>query len=221
MRKPKHLVVLGLGTFGAALARRANNNGCRVTGVDADEERVEELKSILQEAVIADVTERESLAQLPLNQADAVVISLGERYEQSILAALHVKELGARRILAKGVTEAHGKILRKLGVDQVIYPEEEAAVYWADKETWTNVVDFLPIDPEYSLVELVVPTSFVGRTLQEANIRQKYGVHIIGVKDVLFNKMTLVPPADFKMTDEQLLLVIGTKESLERFRALK
>ena len=171
--------------------------------------------------MIADVTDRDSLAQLPLTTADSIVISLGERYEQSILCALHVKELAHRRVLAKGVSEAHGKILRKLGVDQVIYPETEAAVYWADKETWTNVVDFLPIDPEYGLVELVVPSSFNGKTLLEANIRQKFGVHVIGVKDVMFNKMTLVPPADFKMNDEQLLLVIGTKEALERFRAIR
>jgi trk system potassium uptake protein TrkA len=221
MARAKHLVVLGLGTFGAAFAERAHQDGCRVTGVDMSEERVEELKQVLHEAVIADVTDRDSLEQLPLAAADAVVISLGERYEQSILCALHVKELGARRVLAKGVTQAHGKILKKLGVDEVIFPEKEAAMYWADKETWTNVVDFLPIDPEYSLIEMVVPSCLQGKTLQEANIRQKYGVHVIGVKDVMLSKMTLVPPADFVMTDEQLLLVIGTKEALEKFRALK
>jgi trk system potassium uptake protein TrkA len=221
MKRQKHLVVLGLGSFGAALAQRAHQNGCRVTGADASEERVEELKSVLHEAVIADVTDRDSLAQLPLTAADSVVISLGERYEQSILCALHVKELGARRILAKGVTPAHGRILRKLGVDQVIYPETEAAIYWADKETWTNVVDFLPIDPEFGLVELVVPPSFHGKTLLETNIRQKYGVHVIGIKDVMLSKMTLVPPADFKMNDEQLLLVIGSKDALEKFRTIK
>ncbi|MCA9053907.1 MAG: TrkA family potassium uptake protein [Planctomycetaceae bacterium] len=221
MRKQKHLVVLGLGSFGAALADRAHRNGCRVTGVDSSETRVEELKHVLHEAVIADVTDRDSLAQLPLAAADSVIISLGERYEQSILCALHVKELGARRVLAKGVTPAHGRILKKLGVDQVIYPEQEAAVYWADKETWTNVVDFLPIDPEYGLVELVVPSAFNGKTLQEANLRQKFGVHVIGVKDVMLSKMTLVPPADFRMNDEQLLLVIGSKDALEKFRAVK
>jgi trk system potassium uptake protein TrkA len=221
MKNPKHLVVLGLGSFGAALAERAHKNGCRVTGADASEERVQELSHFLHEAVIADVTDRDSLAQLPLAAADSVMISLGERYEQSILCALHVKELGARRVLAKGVTQAHGKILRKLGVDQVIYPETEAAVYWADKETWTNVVDFLPIDPEYGMVELVVPPSFNGKTLMETNVRQKYGVHVIGVKDVMLSKMTLVPPADFKMNEEQLLLVIGTKEALDKFRSVK
>lgn len=221
MAKTKHFVVLGLGTFGAAFAERAHHDGCRVTGVDASEERVEELKEVLHEAVIADVTDRDSLQQLPLVAADAVVISLGERYEQSILCALHVKELGARRILAKGVTQDHGKILKKLGVDEVIFPEKEAAMYWADKETWTNVVDFLPIDPEYGLIEVAVPSTLQGKTLLEANIRQKYGVHVIGVKDVTFNKMTLIPPADFRMTDEQLLLVIGTKEALEKFQALK
>lgn len=220
-RSNRHFIVMGLGTFGAAVARRLAHNGCRVTGVDASEECVELLKDVLHEALIADVTDARALEQLPLKTVDAVFISLGERYEQSILAALHVKELGARRVLAKGVTKEHGRILQKLGVDQIIFPEEEAGVYWADKETWPNVVDFLAIDPDYSLVEMAVPDSLAGKTLQEANLRQRFGISVIAVKDALRGELQLIPGGDFTMNDDQLLLVIGTRDNLEQFRQLR
>jgi trk system potassium uptake protein TrkA len=127
MAEVRRFVVLGLGSFGSALARRLTKNGCRVTGADASEARIDELKGQLYEAVVTDVTDRESLEQLLLNHADAVFISLGEEIEKSLLAALHAKELGARRVIVKGVTIEHGKILKRLGVDRVIFPEVEMA----------------------------------------------------------------------------------------------
>lgn len=221
MKGTKNFIVIGLGDFGGAVAQRLHQNGCRVSGLDVLEDRVEELTDVLHEAIIADATDRSALEQLSLGAADGVFLSLGQRLEQSILAALHLKELGARRILAKGVSKEHGRILKKLGVEQVIYPEEEAGHYWADRETWPNVVDFLPIDPEYSLIEIAVPDELVGKTLQEANLRQRYGISVVGVKDVLRNRMMLIPGGDHKMSDDQILLVIGRREDLTRFRALK
>lgn len=112
MAEIKHFVVIGLGTFGTAIARQLAKNRCRVTGLDAERERVESLKDCLYEAIIGDVRDREALKHLPLAEANAVVLGLGEDITQSILAALHVKELGARCVIAKGVTDDHGKILR-------------------------------------------------------------------------------------------------------------
>jgi trk system potassium uptake protein TrkA len=221
MKSHKHFIVLGLGTFGSAVATRLSQNGCRVTGVDRSEERVEELKDVLYEAVVADVTDRQALQQLPLKTADAVFISLGEDYLRSILAALHIKELGARSILVKGVTKEHGKILEKLGVDRVIFAETEMGVQLADSVTWPNVLDYLPIDPEYNLVQLAVPASFAGKTLQEVDLRRKYGVTVVGVKDVLLDKLILAPDGNFRMTEDQMLLAIGRKVDLERLRNVK
>jgi trk system potassium uptake protein TrkA len=220
MANNKHFVVIGLGSFGSALARRLCNNGCRVTGLDASRESVEAMKDELYEAIIGDATERETIEHLPVKQANAVFVSMGEDITRSLLATLHAKELGARNIIVKGVTQEHGKLLKSLGVGRVIFPEIEIAEELADRMTWTNVVDFLPIDPDYSFLEIAVPDSFTGRTLQDLNIRQKYGVWIVGVKDSMSGKLTMFPAGDFKMQPDQLLLVVGRHRDLGTLREL-
>jgi trk system potassium uptake protein TrkA len=215
------MTVIGLGTFGAALASRLCKNGCRVTGVDSDKERVEGLKSDLYEAVIGDATDRETLQHLTLSDADTVFISMGEDITRSLLATLHAKELGARRIIVKGVTAEHGKILKSLGVERVVFPEVEIAESLADRITWPNIVDFVPIDPEYSFFEIAVPDSFAGKTIQQLDLRRKYGVWIVGVKDALSGKLQMLPAADFTLNDDQLLLVIGKQEEVQGMRQVK
>ena len=221
MAEMKHFVVLGLGTFGSALARRLKKNNCRVTGVDSDREQVEELKDSLYEAVIGDVTDRDSFDQLSLDDADAVIIALGEDITRSLLCALHAKELGARRIIVKGVTQEHGKLLKHLGVERVVFPEEELATQLADSITWPNVLDLLQIDREYSVMELAVPDSMVGETLRSVDLRRRYGTWIVGIKDVLSGKLEMFPDPEYKFGSDQILLVIGKQAALQRLRDLQ
>lgn len=218
MADTKHFVVIGLGSFGAALANRLCENGCRVTGIDDRRERVESMKDNLYEAIIGDATDRDALEHLPLEEADAVFISLGENLSPSLLATLHAKELGAKRIIVKGVTEDHGKILKNLGVDRVIFPELEIATELADRSTWPNVIDFLPIDPEYSFVEFAVPDSFVGKNFQELALRGRFGIWVVGVKDVLTGKLEMFPDGQFQCGSDQVLLVVGKEKNLKRLR---
>lgn len=214
-------MVLGLGTFGTALAGRLNQNHCRVTGMDVRREHVESLKGVLYEAVIGDATEREVLEQLGVNNSDAVFISLGDNIARSLLATLHCRELGARRIIVKGVTEEHGKILKHLGVERVVFPESEAAVELADRMTWPNVLDFLPIDSDHSVVEIAVPDSLVGQSLKAANLRRRFGVWVVGIKDVLTGHLEILPDADATLSEDQLLLVVGKQAELNRLREVK
>ena len=221
MAKPRrHFVVLGLGTFGGALAQRLSQNDCRVTGVDRDENLVESLKDSLYEAVIADATDRTAVAQLGLAEADAVFISLGEDLAPSLLTTLHAREAGAKRIIVKGLTEEHGKILKSLGVERVVFPEIEIARTLGDQMTWPNVLDYVPIDPEHSVVEITVPNSIVSMTLLEADLRRRYGIWVIGIKDVLTGKFQMFPEPEFRFNDDQLLVVVGRQEDLNRFREL-
>ncbi len=221
MAERKRFIVLGLGSFGTALARQLCDNGCRVTGVDRHRNLVEDLKDILYEAVIGDVTDRETLAALGLRDAESVFISLGESLEPSLLATLHVKELGARRVVVKGVNEYHGRILKKLGVERVVFPEVEFARELANRETWTNVLDYMPIDPEYSFVEISTPESIVGQTLREADLRRTYNIWVVGVKDVLKGRFEMFPDPETRLRDDHLLLIAGRKIDLDHFREVK
>lgn len=221
MKEKRKFVVLGLGSFGTALATRLTENGCRVTGVDSSETAVRAVQDQLYEAVVGDVTQRDTLQELLVADAAAVFISLGERIEQSILAALHAKELGARQIYVKGVGSDHGKVLKKLGVDRIVFPEVEIATQLADKATWPNVLELVQLDPHYSIVEITVPNVLVGKTLLEADLRRKYGVLVLAIRDVLHGKLEPIPRPDYRLLDDQMLVVIGNREDLERFRDLK
>ena len=216
----KTFIMLGMGTFGAALATKLAANGCAVIGVDLRRERLEAVKNSIQEAVIGDSTDREFLENLPIKEATAVFISLGESLSQSLLATLHVKELGARNVIVKGVTKEHGKILAHLGVDRVVFPEEEVARELADRMTWPNVLDYLPIDPEYSVAEVAMPGSLSGRTLAEANLRSSIGVHVMGIKDVMNGKFEMFPDGRTKLLEDQILLVVGREGEIAKLREL-
>jgi trk system potassium uptake protein TrkA len=216
----KKFIMLGMGSFGTALATKLAANGCRVTGIDGRPERLEAVKNLIHEAVIGDATDREVLESLPIRDATAVFISLGENISQSLLATLHVKELGARNVIVKGVTKEHGKILEHLGVDRVVFPEEEVARELADRMTWPNVLDYLPIDPEYSVAEVAMPGSLSGKTLAEANLRSRIGVHVMGLKDVMKGKFEMFPDGKTKLLEDQVLLVVGREAEIATLREL-
>jgi trk system potassium uptake protein TrkA len=217
----KHFMIFGLGSFGSALARRFSENGCRVTGIDRDSSLVEALKGELYEAAIGDVTERSTVEQLGPADADAVFIGLGEQLASSLLATLYAKEAGAKRIIVKGVSEDHAKLLRSLGVERVVFPETEIARTLADQMTWPNVLDYVPIDPDYSVVEIAVPDSLAGSSLLESDLRRRYNIWVIGIKDALTGKFHMFPDPEFRFTEDQLLIVVGKQKELNTLRELK
>ncbi len=219
----KHFIVLGLGTFGESLARRLCQNGCRVTGVDRNKNKVEALKDELYESIVADVTERAALEHLDLPDADTVFISLGEGGDMSpsLMAVLHAKELRARRIVVKGLSVEHSKILKTLGVERVVFPESEMAIQLADRTTWPNVLDFLPIDPEHSFVEMAVPDSLVGQSLLQADLRRKYNIWIVAIKEALTGSLNMFPDPNTVFTGDQVLMIVAKHDDLNGFRAVK
>jgi trk system potassium uptake protein TrkA len=119
------------------------------------------------------------------------------------------------------VTKEHAKLLKLLGVDRVIFPEIAAAEELADRMAWPNVIDFLPIDPEYSIVEVAVPDSFVGQTLQQVNVRRRFGVWVVGIKDALSGNLQMFPDGEFAFGADQILLAIGKKDELNGLRDAK
>lgn len=218
MAEQRHFIVLGLGTFGEALTRRLTKNGCSVTGVDNRQERVDALKDILFAGIIGDATDYETLKQLPMKTVQAVIIGMGEDIAPSMLATLHAKELGARRIIVKGVTVDHGKILKQLGVERVVFPETEIAEQLADHLTWPNIVDFLPIGSEDAFVEISLPDSYAGKTLRDADLRHRYGVWVVGVKDAMTGELTMFPDGEYVLGADQLLLVVGNRDDIDKMR---
>ncbi len=215
----KHFVVLGLGTFGAALANRLTENGCRVTGLDRSPECVDALKDILYEAVIGDATERDTLAALQLKDCDGVIISLGTSLVPSLLATLHAKEQQAPHLIVKGIDNDHGRLLQYLGVDQVIFPKVDVGRQLGDRLTWPNVLDYVPIGSDYNFVEIAVPASWAGKSLTELDLRRKLGIWVIGLRHRETNDLAMFPDGDTVLTPAHALLVVGKQEELSRVPA--
>lgn len=217
----RRFAVIGLGKFGFHLAKTLFEDGHEVIAIDKDKDRVQEIQSFSTQAVVADIAHKEILKTLGIDQMDAVLVSIGEDIASSILVTLYLKELKVKQILVKAMNEDHGKILERIGATEVIYPEKQMALKTARSLSTPNILDFIPMVENYTLVELAPPTSFIGKTLSGLDLRVKHNVYVIGVKEVLTDNFILVPPADFVVKDSDILFVIGHKDNIAKLENLK
>lgn len=212
--------VIGVGRFGSHLAMRLYELGNDVLAVDAETEILQSIRDRVSQVAEVDVRDKAQLRALGLKDFDMVIISVGERLEASTLAALYCKEMGVR-VVARAVNADHGKILEALGVDEVVYPERDMALRLAERLASNNLLDYISLGPEFSIIELAAPESFVGHTLAELNIRQRYHVHVIAIRDMLKDVLALAPAADAVIRDTDVLVVLGRGEDLEKLQKLR
>lgn len=210
----KEFAVLGLGRFGSAVAKALFEQGHFVLGVDTDEARVAAISHCCSRAVRADVTDEEALRALAIWEYDAVVVAMGN-LQASLLATILLKELGTKYVIAKAASDIHGKVLRKLGADRVVFPERDMGVRVAHNLTAFRVVDHLEVSPEFSLVELTAGREMSGRTLRQLNLRARYGVNVLMIKKG--QEATYLPLADEVVNEGDVLVVAGRNEALTRF----
>ena len=212
--------VIGLGRFGSTLARALYQKGHEVIGIDVDPELVQSLRDGATQAVVLDVRDKERLRALGLKDVDVAVISVGENLEASTLASFYLKEMGVK-VIARAVSPDHGRILEAIGIDEVINPERDMALRLADRLTHPNLLDYVALGPEYSVMEISVPAPFIGRTLQDLRIRNRYGVQVVAIRDALTDTLNLMPRAEDVLKDSDVLVVLGAREDLEKFREVK
>jgi trk system potassium uptake protein TrkA len=212
----KRFAVLGLGKFGFYLARRLYEQGHEVIAVDVDKEVVQNIKDYSTQAIIADATNKETLLSLGIEEVDTAIVSLGTRMDHSILVALHLKEIGLKDIVVKAITEDHRKILDIIGATQVVFPEKDMAEKLAHNLSSRNVLDYLELSPGFSILELAPSPSFIGKTLKELQLRNVYGVQVIAIKELIPEKMNLIPGPDFVIKESDILVVMGKDEDLRK-----
>ncbi|MDD5153657.1 MAG: TrkA family potassium uptake protein [Desulfovibrionales bacterium] len=216
----RRFAVIGLGKFGFHLAKALFEDGHEVIAIDKDKDRVQEIQPFSTQAVVADIAHKEILKTLGIDQMDAVLVSIGEDIAASILVTLYLKELKVKQILVKAMNEDHGKILERIGATEVIYPEKAMALKTARSLSTPNILDFIPMVENYTLVELAPPTAFIGKTLSGLDLRVRHNVYVIGVKEVLTDNFILVPPADFVVKDSDILFVIGHRDNIAKLEKL-
>lgn len=209
--------VIGLGRFGSTLARKLYQEGNDVLAIDVLPELVQVMRDDATQAVVVDVRDKARLRALGLKDVDVAVISVGENLEASTLAAFYLKEMGVK-VIARAVSADHGRILEAIGTDEVIYPERDMAIRLADRLTHPNLLDYVALGPDYSVMEVAVPSSFIGRTLQELRIRNRYQVQAVAIRDALTDTLNLMPKAGDVLKDSDVLVVLGARDDLDKFR---
>lgn len=212
----KKFCVIGLGNFGFHVVAALYEAGHEVIAIDTEKDRVQAVKDISSYAILGDAASKEFLSSQGIAEMDAVVVSTGDRSHLSTLITLYLKELRVPRILVKAVNEDHGRILDRVGATDVIFPEKEMAKRIAHNLASPNVLEFIPLAEEYSLSESEPPKHFIGKTLVELELRKKFHVTVIAIKDVLTDKFLPAPPPTYLIKDSDLLIFIGKTEDVDK-----
>jgi len=211
-KKNRTFGVIGLGTFGYHVARTLSQGGAEVIACDVDEEKVREVSEYVSLAYVLDATDAKALKESGIANVDTAVVSIGENIEASILIVVQLKELGVKEVVARAVNPLHGKVLEKLGVDRVVYPEKEMAIKVAHSLLVDELIEEIPIGEKHSLFEIKAFDFMLGKTLRELDIRRRFGVSVLAIKRG--ENLIVNPMGDEKILPGDILVVLGTTEQL-------
>lgn len=211
----KQYAVIGLGRFGSSISKELIKLGNEVLGIDTDEEIVNELSSELTHTVVADATDEEVLKSLGLRNFDCAVVAIGDDIQASILTAIVLKDLGVKKVVAKALSDLHGKVLNKLGVDRIIYPERDMGIRVAHQLVSPNLLDYIEISKDYTIAELSVSKRISGLTMKELDPRAKYGCSVVAINKK--SGVILAPTATDTINEQDIMIIIGTNDHIEEF----
>jgi len=217
----KHFAVIGLGNFGFHAAKALFEDGNEVLAIDADKARVQAIDPFSTEAMVLDATDKEAIKSLGFENMDAVIVSTGTKISISILICLYLQEIGVKKILAKALDDDHAKILKRVGATEIIHPERDMALRVSKGLSRPNILDFIPLAEEFDLIQVGPPSEFIGKSLMDLNLRAKYNVHVIAIKELVPENFILVPPANFLIKDSDVLIMIGKAADIRKIKALK
>ncbi|MBM7582049.1 trk system potassium uptake protein TrkA [Caldicoprobacter guelmensis] len=209
----KQFAIIGIGRFGSSVAKTLCALGHDVLAVDRSQERIQEIADCVTHAVQADATDEETLRSLGIRNFDAVVVSIGDDIQSSILIALLCKELGVKFVIGKAQNDLHAKVLYKIGVDKVVFPERDMGVKIAHHLASTNVLDYIELASDYSLVEVTAIPEWIGKSLKQINMRVVYGLNIVAIKrgdDVLVS-----PKGEDVIYEGDVLVAIGRNDHIK------
>ncbi|MCY9668879.1 TrkA family potassium uptake protein [Paenibacillus alginolyticus] len=211
----KQFAIIGMGRFGSSVAKTLSQLGFEVLAIDHREETVQEVSAFVTHAVQADSTDEEALRALGIRNFDVVVVAIGEDIQASILTTLILKEMGIAKIIVKAVNDLHGKVLKKIGADKVVYPERDMGQRVAHHLISSNIIDYIELSADYSIVEIKVSNQMIGKSLKQLDIRAKYGCNVIAIKQ---NEKLIIPPsAEEPLRMDDILVIVGKNSDLQTF----
>lgn len=214
----KSYIVIGLGRFGSEVARRLCQLGCEVLAVDRDDDLVQAISNDVTHAVVADGRDKGVLRALGAGDFDCGIVAIGDSLADSVLATMNLKELGTPKVVCKAHDETHRQVLKKLGADQIVIPEQEQAYRLARSLSSQNVLDYIELSEDYGIIDLPAPDSWVGKDLRQLNVRANLGVNILAVKKD--DKIQVSPAADYSVGKGDILVILGDTAALKAVQKL-
>lgn len=213
----KQYAVIGIGCFGSSVAKTLYSMGHDVLAIDKNEEKVQQISNYVTHSVQVDATDENTLKALGIRNFDVAVITIGSDIQSSVLVTMLCKELGVKHVIAKAQSDLHAKVLMKTGADRVVFPERDMGVRVAYNLSSANILDFIELSPDYSLVEITAMHSWEGKTLKSINMRDKFGLNVVAIKQD--KKIVMSPKGDDHINKNDILVVIGSNEDIMRFDA--
>ncbi len=210
----KTILLIGLGRFGRHIAMKLNDMNHQIMAVDQDEERVNAVLPFVTNAQIGDSTNAEFLVSLGIRNFDTCIVAIGDNFQNSLETASLLKELGAKKVVARASRGVQEKFLLRNGADEVVYPEKQLASWTAIRCASEHILDYIELDGDYSIFELDVPPEWNGKTVFQLDIRKKYGINILGIRESGKFNMNITP--DIILGEDKSILVLGQQKAVQK-----
>ncbi len=214
----REFAVIGLGRFGGSICEELSREGMKVLAVDSNESKVNEFKSIATHAVIADSTDEQTLKDIGVKNVDHVIVAIGENIQASILTTVILVDMGVGNITVKAQNDYHEKILHKIGAHHIVHPERDMGRRLAHSLISSNILDYLELSEDYSMVEVRAGMKMIGKSLIELNIRAKFGCNVVAIKQG--KDINVSPLADDQIKTNDILIIIGADKNISKFEKI-
>ena len=211
----KSILIIGLGRFGRHMAKKFSEQNNDVMAIDINEERINNVLSVVTNALIGDATNEQFMETIGVRDFDLCVVAIGDNFQSSLETTALLKDLGAKFVLARASRDVHAKFLLRNGADDVIYTEKETAERLAVKYGSDNIFNYIELNDEYSIYEIAVPSSWLNKSILKVNVRSKYGISILATKQG--NNIYPLPKPEHLFTDSESLMILGKNEDVSRF----
>ena len=210
----KTILLIGLGRFGLHIAKKLHELGHEVMAVDVNEEKINQAVPYVTDAQIGNSTNEEFLKSLGINNFDLCIVTISDDFQSSLETTSLLKELGAKKVVSRAERDGQAKFLLRNGADEIVYPEKQLASWMAIKYSADHILDYIEIGDEHAIFEVSVPKDWIGKTIGEIDIRKKYGISILGIKDGKKLNVNVTPSQILGL--ELSLLVIGDYKKLKK-----
>lgn len=210
----KQFLIIGCGRFGSSCAEQLMKLGNEVIAIDKDEEVVDEVSKYVTHAVSVENVNEEVLESLGAKNVDVAIIAISSNFEQAILSLVACKNIGIPKVIVKAKDKVHSQVLSQIGADKVVIPESDSAIRLARSISSNQIFDYIEFDESYSIVELVPKKAWLGKSLNDLNLRVSHGINIIAINNK--DKINVNPDPNYVIKDTDLLIVAGENEDLEK-----